>query len=183
MPNTHSTLTSLFGDIADAIRAKTGNSGTIVADNFPTAISNIPSGLEYETGTYTPTSDVLANSVTISFTNTHSSAPMYIMLVDDATNQLAQDTGNSLVYFYYNNCDYALNAYYYSSNSTSTQAYGTWFYGYRGTATSGNITTSTNHLAGMPVFITSSSFSVPVNTKYYRSGRHYKWMAIWEPAT
>lgn len=44
MPNSHETLTSLFSDIADAIRAKTGNSGTIVADNFPTAIANIPSG-------------------------------------------------------------------------------------------------------------------------------------------
>ena len=44
MPNTHSTLTSLFGDIADAIRAKTGDSGTIVADAFPAAIEAIPSG-------------------------------------------------------------------------------------------------------------------------------------------
>ena len=44
MPVTHSTLTSLFSDIADAIRAKTGSQATIVADDFPTAISNIPSG-------------------------------------------------------------------------------------------------------------------------------------------
>ena len=44
MPNTHSTLTSLFTDIADAIRAKTNSNSTIVADDFPTAISNIPSG-------------------------------------------------------------------------------------------------------------------------------------------
>ena len=44
MPNTHSTLTSLFSDIADAIRAKTGSSATIVADDFPTAIANIPTG-------------------------------------------------------------------------------------------------------------------------------------------
>ena len=42
MPNTHSTLTSLFSDIADAIREKTGSSETIVADDFPTAIANIP---------------------------------------------------------------------------------------------------------------------------------------------
>lgn len=41
MPNTHSTLTSLFDDIADAIRAK-GATGDIVADNFPTAINAIP---------------------------------------------------------------------------------------------------------------------------------------------
>lgn len=41
---THSTLTGLFNDIADAIRAKTGSSASIVADNFPSAIAAIPSG-------------------------------------------------------------------------------------------------------------------------------------------
>lgn len=40
----HTTLTSLFTDIADAIRAKTGSSAAIVADDFPTAIASIPSG-------------------------------------------------------------------------------------------------------------------------------------------
>lgn len=44
MPNTHTTLTSLFSAIADAIRAKTGGSADIVADSFPTAISSIPTG-------------------------------------------------------------------------------------------------------------------------------------------
>lgn len=44
MPNTHSTLTSLFSDIADAIRAKTGDSGAIVADEFPDAIAEISGG-------------------------------------------------------------------------------------------------------------------------------------------
>lgn len=38
MPNTHATLGSLFTDIADSIRAKTGTSAEIVADNFPNAI-------------------------------------------------------------------------------------------------------------------------------------------------
>ena len=37
----HETLSSLFTDIADAIRSKTGGSAAIIADNFPTAISNI----------------------------------------------------------------------------------------------------------------------------------------------
>ena len=41
MPNNHETLTSLFSDIADAIRAKSGSSDSIIADNFPTAISEI----------------------------------------------------------------------------------------------------------------------------------------------
>ncbi len=35
MANTHASLTALFADIADAIREKTGDTGTIVADKFP----------------------------------------------------------------------------------------------------------------------------------------------------
>ena len=41
---THTSLASLFSDIADAIRAKTGGSGQIVADDFPDEINNISSG-------------------------------------------------------------------------------------------------------------------------------------------
>lgn len=44
MPNTHETLTSLFSDIADAIRAKTGGTADITADTFPTAIGTISTG-------------------------------------------------------------------------------------------------------------------------------------------
>ena len=41
MANSHETLTGLFTDIADAIRSKSGSSESIVADNFPGAISAI----------------------------------------------------------------------------------------------------------------------------------------------
>lgn len=44
MANKHSTLTGLFTDIADAIRVKTGGTESIVADEFPEAISNIKTG-------------------------------------------------------------------------------------------------------------------------------------------
>lgn len=44
MDNKHSTLTSLFTDIANAIRVKTNSTSSIVADNFPDAIMAIPSG-------------------------------------------------------------------------------------------------------------------------------------------
>ena len=46
MPNTHETLRGLFSDIADAIRAKTGEAGTIIVDQFPDAIAAISTGLE-----------------------------------------------------------------------------------------------------------------------------------------
>lgn len=52
MSNIHKTLVSLFTDIANAIRAKTGDNQDIVADNFPTAISNIPTGGANITITY-----------------------------------------------------------------------------------------------------------------------------------
>lgn len=41
MANTHTTLTALFTDVANAIRSKTGKTGSLVADNFPSAISEI----------------------------------------------------------------------------------------------------------------------------------------------
>lgn len=45
-------LTSLFGDIADAIRSKKGTSADIVASNFPSEIMSIPTGTA-PTGTKT----------------------------------------------------------------------------------------------------------------------------------
>ena len=48
MPNTHETLTSLFSDIANSIRGKTGESGELVADNFPAEIEAIPTGGQSE---------------------------------------------------------------------------------------------------------------------------------------
>lgn len=38
-----SSLTELFTDIADSIRAKKGSSDLIYAEDFPTEIENIPS--------------------------------------------------------------------------------------------------------------------------------------------
>ena len=58
---THTTLVSLFTAIADAIRAKNGTNGKIVADNFPDEIANITTGFKvnsittsgtYDTSTY-----------------------------------------------------------------------------------------------------------------------------------
>lgn len=51
MPNTHSTLMGLFSDIADAIRAKTGGTAQITADNFPSEIAAI-TGLDDELKTF-----------------------------------------------------------------------------------------------------------------------------------
>lgn len=53
MANSHSNLTSLFTDIASAIREKGGSTGTIVADAFPSAIRLIPTGTNTDDATAT----------------------------------------------------------------------------------------------------------------------------------
>lgn len=73
MPNTHATLGGLFSDIADAIRAKTGSSENIKADDFPTEIGTIEA-MQLTTGTevtYDKKSHSKESSQS-SFTYTHS---------------------------------------------------------------------------------------------------------------
>lgn len=45
MANTHTNLTSLFTDIANKIRAKKGTSASIKADDFPSEIESIQTGI------------------------------------------------------------------------------------------------------------------------------------------
>ena len=65
---THTTLSNLFSDIADAIRAKTGSAEEIIADDFPTAIAAISgsgtptiNGKTFDCGTFTTASNITAN--------------------------------------------------------------------------------------------------------------------------
>ena len=103
MPNTHSTLTSLFSDIADAIRAKTGETNTIIADNFPTAIAAIPTGgggpsnVSYFSG-YT-IYDSTTEEITWSINTGKNSAPMYALIVIRfSTNMYIVQVGSSTAY-------------------------------------------------------------------------------------
>jgi hypothetical protein len=69
----YTTLSALFTDVANAIRAKTGGSENIVADNFPTEILAIPSGSStingklFDCGSFT-----LTSAVTSAYTISHS---------------------------------------------------------------------------------------------------------------
>ena len=71
---THTTLSNLFSDIADAVRTKTGSAEEIIADDFPTAIAAISgggtptiNGRAFDCGTFT-----LANDQAAIFTIPHS---------------------------------------------------------------------------------------------------------------
>lgn len=80
MPNTHSTLTSLFSDIADAIRGKTGSSATIVADDFPTAIANIPTS-----GGIVATEVANATGTTLAITSSESTNIQSLSVTENGT--------------------------------------------------------------------------------------------------
>ena len=54
---THKTLTQLFTAIANALRSKTGETGTIVADDFPNVINGLSTGGITPTGTKSITSN------------------------------------------------------------------------------------------------------------------------------
>lgn len=64
---THTTLASLFTAIADAIRAKTGSAEPIVADDFPTAISNISAGSNKSTFTIEDIAQLGLPTITFEF--------------------------------------------------------------------------------------------------------------------
>lgn len=116
MPNRHTNLSSLFTDIAGAIRTKTGSSATIVADNFDTAIANIPSAsdrlLSYQTGLCTGSGSKIivyggvinANGVDIGFNKALTAGTHYIALiqvVDGYMNPASYNYGYFLFDFTY----------------------------------------------------------------------------------
>lgn len=57
MANTYTSLGGLFTAIANAIRAKKGTTGTIVADNFPSEIESIASQPLLQSKTVSPSTD------------------------------------------------------------------------------------------------------------------------------
>lgn len=186
-------LNSDLEDIADAIRAKGGTSAQLAFPNgFVSAIENIPSGgggLVYETGTYTPASD--AAQPTISFANTHTTLPMYCMMAD-TTGTYSSTTQTNYIWTFDDNYGLFGKGFMYDSSVTR---YANVFYMYRGSnstsmsmasasITDPNISSSTNSTK-YGYYMTTSSFKpyTGSTTRYWRSGRTYKWIAVWAPTT
>lgn len=185
----HTSLTSLFSDTADAIRAKTGSSASIVADDFPTAIAAIPAGLEYETGTYTPASD--AAGQWISFAKTHSEAPFFVEFADTGS----VFSGTSIRQWAVIDVYKALGAPFpRASSGDGTPAYAV----VTGlTRSSGNNSNYSNYCSYSSdnagdssrdytrYWVTESAFKPATNssTMGLLASRTYKWIAVWKPAT
>lgn len=105
---THTTLASLFTAIADAIRAKKGTSATIVADNFPTEIANLPSGSSYTliaskqvTVNTTSTSATSCTTLALGSSNYRSDKIIYVKVRDKAGKRAGYFYGSDAFFFNY----------------------------------------------------------------------------------
>lgn len=141
------------------------------------------SGLTYESGTYTPTADTARP--TISFTGSHTSPPMLVLMSD--TSSASGITSNSNTIFCYENVYEAFSSGY--PYSTSATRYGVASYTYR--SSNGSTTasvqvqysgtgTSTSYAS---YWVTNSAFYPYSNStsRYWRKNRNYKWVAVWAP--
>lgn len=137
-------------------------------------------GLVYETGTYTPSSD--STTPYIYFTDTHSTYPIYINIVD-VTETLA--TENSMLSWTFVNWYDTYNSYF--KGTSSTNYYGRYLYQYKtssGVSAGTNESTTLTSNSGGLYFLLDNTVFAPYSfgsSRYWRSGRTYKWVAIWAP--
>ncbi len=114
---THTTLSSLFTAIANAIRAKKGTTAKIVADNFPTEIADLPGYTKVGETTLTvnTTSTSAASAGTLSLGSSAFTADkiLYVRI---------RDTAGKRAGYFYGSDNYFFN-YQKANGSTSTLNY------------------------------------------------------------
>ena len=174
------TLSNLTaGNIKKDVVVKIGDSSDddCVASVTGTYEGSGGGGLVYETGTWTPTEDVA--DTTISFANSHTTAPLFVMICDSSTDNLTENSNyfSSLsdqygfigfAYVKGNYARYGVNVYGFASST-----------GLSGTFSSMGSETSYNS------YFSSLGFRAygGATSRYWRSGRTYKWIAVWAPTT
>lgn len=154
---------------------------------FIDAISGGSSGLTYETGTYTPSTN--ESRPTINFVNTHSEAPIYVGIFD-VTDTTDQTTNTNYAWQYFDHYKMWGTSLPYSSTDLR---YAFIFYYYRGTSTTATTTgwlqcvnDSDNEGDGGVSYprywVDKNSFRPYTYStgRMWRPTRTYKWLAIWK---
>ena len=178
--------------IAKSVTANgTYNASSDNADGYSSVTVNVSGGggggLVYETGTYTPTEDIIRPTIT--FANTHTEPPFFAFIAD-ATN--VYDDTTSTVYQ-----DFIVDWYRFTGNgvyaSSSSLNYSINIGRYRNGATSfTNATTVQTYSSDVTVdgtnaypryYISETYFKPRASTSsyYFRVGHTYKWIAVWKP--
>jgi len=139
-------------------------------------------GLEYEEGIFEPNADIARP--TISFTNPHSASPAFVLMADIA--ETAPPTADSNLAFSYSDWNSAFGITITPNASPITNNYGMVYYLYMANTRAGvTITkleeTASNNSRAYWVDKTGFYPSSASNSRYWKSGRKYKWIAIWMP--
>lgn len=146
-------------------------------DGYSALVDLISIGREYETGTYTPTVDIV--QPTISFTGSHLNRPIFVGLVD-AEDSVAS-TDSILHWFMFSFVDFSN----YVWTTASTKWYARTQHGYKTSSSAGysgyNISSQTGSTtASLPYYLSNTAFKPYAgNAYYFRSTRSYKWIAVW----
>ena len=167
--------------------------GTYDVTNLAQIIVNVAgggSGLKYETGEYTPSSDIARPTIT--FSNSHTEAPVFVLFSDmTRTAHSATDSNYNFMY-----CDFYKLWGHGIPYSASGFRYAVVYYSYRASSTT-SVSSSGFLIPNNSDSTSSSSTSYPrywvsptdfhpysaSNSRYWRSGRTYKWIAVWKPTT
>lgn len=183
-----SEITRISGNVSDAFTAITNKGVTVpvgsTSDDLADLISQISgggSGLEYETGTYTPTSDIARPE--ISFAKTHNTRPFFVAICDmSGTYASGNSNLNWWIYSWYD----LYGAGVYVNNTQVNYARGTGLYSTGSNFSSGNNNVSSltdTGSTGINYYLTTSNFKpyTGSTSRYFRNGRSYKWIAVWTP--
>ena len=175
----------------------TGGGGSVTQDQdgyivLPsTGGGGAPSGLECESGTFIPSEDIARP--TIYFTNTHAEPPSYFAVSD--VHEATGLTGDSILFVEFT-CNARMFGAPFPYNATGMYfRYATWhsvveasnsainqFYGTCGKSVDDTPATTTNY----PLYWADETAIYPYTdsaSRYFRSGRTYKWIAVWAPTT
>ena len=185
------TTTNLTADnIKSGVIVKIGDSSDDDCVTSVTGTYTGGGGLTYESGTYTPASNVA--QPTISFSGSHSKLPIFVMM-SDATNTDPATTNTNHAFFISfwelytgqpvpaagaSNARYGVVGYTYRANSTTSVSSAVTVLNY----SSSNTGSSS---AGYPRYwVSETGFKPGSNStsRYWRSGRTYKWIAVWAPS-
>lgn len=182
-------VTAIANLITKSITANgTYNASSDSADGYSSVTVNVSggggTGLVYETGTYTPTSDI--RTPNISFANLHSTRPVFASIFDMSSSTPSTNSMLSLIIVSFydlfetyveissNIFVYGMRQYYYKTSSGASSS-------------SGNISslTDTGSNACFQYYISNTEFTPNSgsNSRLWRSGRTYKWIAAWAPTS
>lgn len=164
------------------------HNGTFDVTNLASIVTDFFPSFEYETGFFTPTSDV--STYNISFAKTHYWLPFYAF-VGDVTN-VYDSTTNTNAFMLYQNWQRMIGVP--ERPSSSSNIYGQITGAYRGSSTTAFTNTTYASLnysdenTGTSSSIYPRFWVTPSGMKAYigsstmwRSNRTYKWIAIWVP--